>query len=201
VTRRERQAEQTRTEILDAARRLFAERGYRATTVTRIADEAGVAVQTIYDSIGSKAAIVAALNDRLDESAGIPGIAGRIPEIDDPGELLDVPVRITSSVLATNGDIARTAFRGSSSEPELAALRREGIRRHREGCHGIARRLESLGGLPAGADVARAGDAIALLCDPEVWLAWIDDYGWTVDEVARWTHDALVRVVLERAPR
>ena len=41
-------ADQTRRESLEAARRLFAERGYVGTSVADIAAEAGVAVQTIY---------------------------------------------------------------------------------------------------------------------------------------------------------
>lgn len=195
ATRRERQAEQTRTEILDAARQLFASKGYRATTVSEIAQAAEVAVQTIYDSIGSKAKIVAALNDRLDESSGIPEIAARIGRSDDPRDLLEIAVRITRRVLETNGDIARTAFRGPA-EPELAALRREGIRRHRRGVQGIARKLAALGALPSGGSPERSGDIVAVLCDPEVWLIWIDDYGWTLDAVVDWTRDALQRLVL-----
>ena len=38
---RERQANQTRTNILDATQRLFLERGYAKTTVEAIAQEAG----------------------------------------------------------------------------------------------------------------------------------------------------------------
>ena len=53
-SRRDRQAAETRQEILDTAARLFAERGFAATSIKDIAAEAGVAVQTIYSSVGSK---------------------------------------------------------------------------------------------------------------------------------------------------
>ena len=46
---RERQAQLTRDEILKAARRLFADRGYTRTTVRDIAEAAGVSSQTVYD--------------------------------------------------------------------------------------------------------------------------------------------------------
>ena len=195
TSRRDRQAEQTRRDILDAARRLFARNGYRGTTVSQIAAEADVAVQTIYDSLGSKAAIVSALNDRIDDAAGIADIARRIPEIDDPTALVGIPIAITRRILETSGDIARTAFRGSS-EPELAAIRAEGIRRHRGGLQGIARRLEALDALAPGLTVDRAADVMALLCDPETWLTWTDDYGWSVDDVSAWTTDSITRLVL-----
>lgn len=51
---RERQANQTRTNILDATQRLFLERGYAKTTVEAIAQEAGVAKQTVYAVFRSK---------------------------------------------------------------------------------------------------------------------------------------------------
>ena len=73
--RREVAAAETRREILRAARRLFAERGFASTSVQQIAEESGVAVQTIYSSIGSKAALVLALNDLIDEEAGVAGLA------------------------------------------------------------------------------------------------------------------------------
>ena len=72
---RERKAQLTRDEILAAARRLFAERGYARTSVRDIARAAGVSTQTVYDSIGSKQALVARLNDLLDAEAGIGAIA------------------------------------------------------------------------------------------------------------------------------
>ena len=75
-TLRERQAQLTRDEILKAARRLFAERGYSRTSVRDIAEAAGVSAQTVYDSIGSKQALVARLNDLIDAEAGIAAIAG-----------------------------------------------------------------------------------------------------------------------------
>src|SRR5208282_534520 len=62
--RREVAAAETRREILRAARRLFAAHGYAGTSLQQIAEESGVAVQTIYSSVGSKAALVLALNDR-----------------------------------------------------------------------------------------------------------------------------------------
>src|SRR5438270_13886069 len=52
--KRDEQARATRWAILQAARSLFLDRGYAATTLQAIADEAGVAVQTVYASFGNK---------------------------------------------------------------------------------------------------------------------------------------------------
>src|SRR5258707_727390 len=47
-------AEQTRRHILEAARRLFLERGYVATSMAAIAAEAGVSHETVYATFGPK---------------------------------------------------------------------------------------------------------------------------------------------------
>ena len=47
-SRRQAQAQETRRHILEAARKLFMERGYAGATAEAIASEAGVSAQTIY---------------------------------------------------------------------------------------------------------------------------------------------------------
>src|SRR6202048_3214175 len=62
-TPRRPKAQATRRRILDAARRLFVERGYVATTIEAIAGEAGVAVPTVYLAFGTKRALLVELLD------------------------------------------------------------------------------------------------------------------------------------------
>jgi len=74
---RKEQARQTRMRMLDAAQRLFADRGYAATTIETIASNAGVAVDTVYANFGSKRGLLSALVDV------------RVGGDDQPVELLD----------------------------------------------------------------------------------------------------------------
>ena len=71
VLDRSQRAEQARAarrdEILSAARRVFAERGFRGTTIADIAEEAGIALGTIYLYFASKEEVFAALNQQLQE--------------------------------------------------------------------------------------------------------------------------------------
>ena len=52
--RRRAMAADTRVVVLEAAARLFAERGWSGTSVRDVAREAGVSVETVYASVGSK---------------------------------------------------------------------------------------------------------------------------------------------------
>jgi AcrR family transcriptional regulator len=53
-SRREAAALATRRAVVDAAHRLFLEKGYGGTALTEVAAEAGVSVQTVYGQLGSK---------------------------------------------------------------------------------------------------------------------------------------------------
>lgn len=76
--RRQVAAEAIRQEVLAAARRLFAGRGYAATSVADIASEGGVAVATLYASVGQKHAIVMALADLIAEGSDVSPLTGEL---------------------------------------------------------------------------------------------------------------------------
>src|SRR5260370_38349661 len=59
--RRRAQAEQTRLDIVNAARASFLERGYEGTTMVAIAEMADVVVETIYRAFGGKAGLFKAV--------------------------------------------------------------------------------------------------------------------------------------------
>src|SRR5919204_4042216 len=69
---RRRQAAATRARVAAAARRLFVERGYAATTVEAIARAAGVAVPTLYAAVGGKRAVLWALLEAMARDVGVP---------------------------------------------------------------------------------------------------------------------------------
>jgi len=185
-SRRERQAQLTQDEILKAARHLFAERGYTRTSVRDIAAEAGVAAQTVYDSIGSKQKLVARLNDLIDSEAGIGAIVGGAMRSGDPRALAATSARVTRSIIEHCGDIVHALVTGAAAEPELEAVLAEGHRRHVEGARGVVGALQGMKALAAGSDPGAAADSLAIISDAQVALLLRDAYGWTLDEIEAW---------------
>ena len=61
--RRELAARETRRAIVSAARELFLEDGYIATTIEKIAERAGVSKPTVFASVGNKRALLKAARD------------------------------------------------------------------------------------------------------------------------------------------
>ena len=78
--RRDRKALETRRRILDAAEDLFTSNGYASTTMTAIAEQADVAVQTLYAVFGNKRAI---LTELIDARVVGDDHAGSLPDRQD----------------------------------------------------------------------------------------------------------------------
>jgi AcrR family transcriptional regulator len=185
-TLRARQAQLTRDEILGAARRLFAENGYSRTTVRDIAEAAGVSSQTVYDSIGSKQAIVARLNDLIDVEADIAAIVSTGVRSGDPDQVLAVQAKVVRSILENCGDIVRALVSGAAAEPDLALVLAEGHRRHVEGARRLVGLLQELGALDESVTVEGAVDTLATTTDASFVLLLNDAYGWSFDAIEAW---------------
>ncbi len=199
-TRRDLQAQQTRTDIIKAARRLFAERGYAATSMAGIAGEAGVVVQTIYASVGPKQALLRELNDLIDDEAGVAGVVARLAATREPGELLQLAVQLTRQIVERCGDIVTAIHAGAGLEPEIAAVLAEGRRRHREGMSGLAAVLASSGRLAEGMTPERAAITLAVLTSNESYFQLTRDFGMSLAETEDWILSTLQQLLLAPDP-
>lgn len=116
----------TAERILDAAARLFAERGYAATTTRAIAEAAGVNEVTLFRHFDSKRGVLRALGERMAQRQ-----AGRAAEVapatgDVRETLLGFARMEIASALEDGGLALRLAF-DARSVPEIAALLGEGL--------------------------------------------------------------------------
>src|SRR5688572_7586880 len=198
-SRRQLQAEATRRDILAAGRRLFAEHGYAATSMAAIAEAAGAAVQTVYDSVGPKRAILLALNDLIDEEAGVGPMWRQLGETRDPRAVIALGVALTRRFNDRCGDIVWTLLATAPLEPEVATAIEEGNRRHREGTRRIAHRLAEQGALRPELSPERAGDIFGVLTWSDTYRNLTRDYGWTFDECETWLTETLTTLLLAPA--
>jgi len=195
-TLRQRQAAATRGAIVAAARQLFARQGYVETSVMEIAEEAGVAVQTVYKSMGSKRAILMALVEAIDEEAEVPALRAGIASVTDPTELVRAGVKLTRQISERCGDIVRALASAAPVDADAAAALAEGERRHRDGTAGLARRLHALGALREGISAEDAGVQISLLTSRHAYDELVVDRGWGYDKAAMWIEHTLTARLL-----
>lgn len=196
IDRRERMALQTRGDILRAARRLFAERGYRATSVNDIAEAAGVAVQTIYARLGSKRGMLMALIDLIDEEAGVPGRAGEIATARTPEDVLRAWAQLHRALHERCGDIIGTLITAAAVEPEVAQAVAEGSRRRRDGARSTIDRIAELGGLRDELPPDHAAALLSAAGTHETWHELVHAYNLSWDQAEQTLNDALARAIL-----
>jgi AcrR family transcriptional regulator len=194
--RRRLQAQATRLDIVRAARRLFAEQGYAATSMADVARAAGVAVQTIYASFGSKRGLVLALIDLIDQEADVSALSRQLAESDDPHEIIRLGVRLTRQLNERCGDIIGALISAAAVEPDAAAAAEEGKRRHREGAVRAGRKLAALHALREGVTAEEAGGLIAVLTWHTAYAPLTREHGWSLDECERRIAAALTRALL-----
>lgn len=195
---RHRHAAVTRHSILDAARRLFVEQGYADTSMRQLADEAGVAVQTIYTAVGSKPAVLMALVDEMDQQHVEPLVV-QLMQAERPAEILALGARLLRSARAVGFDFIRVFQNAAIVDPELRPLWDQAYGRHRDGIARMCARVADTGALRPGLDLELATATALALTSNETYEELIHRRGWSDDEYERWVATALMWSLLGRA--
>lgn len=154
----------------------------------------------MYNSVGSKRSIVAAINDFIDAEAGIGAMFGQARSSRDPELVATLSTRVACSVVRHAGDLIAIVVFAAQIEPELAALLEEDNRRHIAGNQAIAEVFSDMGLLRPGLDAATAGQALAAINEEQYILALRNTYGWSMGRIEEWLLELTRQQVLnERA--
>lgn len=200
-TRQQVSAEQTQRAIVEAAARLFVERGYHATSITRIASEAGVAVQTVYNSVGAKREILsrvldfAAAGDRA--PVPVPQFMREQAEREpDPRRIIEQLIEFWRSALPRTASVFRVIREAAAIEPDAAALERTRAAQRLTNYGEAAGILAARGALRAGLTVDEAAAAIFAIGHPETYRTLVIDGDWDDEHWATWARGALEAALL-----
>jgi AcrR family transcriptional regulator len=199
---RKHQAGQTRMRILDAAQKLFGERGYAASTVEAIAAEAEVAVDTVYASFGSKRSV---LNSLLDVRVG--GDEARIELLDRPGPQsvrreTDQARQITAFATDLSAIIERARpvddiIRGAAAvDSDIAAFRVKAQEGRYRNLQQLVSWVVDNGPLKAGLTEDDAAAIVWTMTSPEVHHLLRVVRGWTPERYTAWLRESLTQILL-----
>jgi AcrR family transcriptional regulator len=202
ATRRE-----TRRKLLMAAVDEFAERGYRAATVARIAERADVAVQTLYHSWGSKRALLRGVLELAIIGHGDDTLtSGELPRVMlaqvDPADVADHPEQLVAhlvhqfrvlaeraaSVWGTYRDAAAVDLEIAADWHALMQIRRDNF-------------VILLGAAPADGWRAELSfdqvvDTAWTLASPHTYELLVVDAGYDLDRYEQWVYDTLCAALL-----
>ncbi len=197
---RHRQAQQTRSSILDAAARHLERDGYSKSSLRLIAESAGVSVETVYATFGSKAALFAALGGRNLQAAirrAVPG--GDLRALIDGRDLeaqLTVFGQAAPAIMGPNWAIMEALRVGGATDAELAAAYRTGSEGRRGWMRGFAEAWSAMDRLRPGLDVEAASDVLWAITAPDVYRLLVVEAGWSQERYAAWLTEAARALVL-----
>jgi AcrR family transcriptional regulator len=188
-----------RRAVVDAARTLFVERGYAATTIEAISEHSDVPAATVYRLFASKLGILKAVLDTSiagdDQPLAVqerPDVASLFTE-SDPNLLLIGFARVTTAINERTNDVYRVLVSAAGSDPAAAELLGQ-IREQRDRGQGqIARSLARVRALKPGMREREAADVIHALMSPEVYRLLVFDRGWPAERYERWLATTLAQ--------
>lgn len=197
--RRELQAEATRASIVHAARMLFARHGYQATTLQAIAQQAGVAVPTLYATFGSKAAILSVLVKSAGADEDIRALANAAFADPDPRRQLVLSAGVVRSIQERDTDITDLLWQAGGGDPDLAAVWRQSHQQQLNRLGELVGVLARKGALKPDLSLEMARDTLWALASPETYRLLVRERGWTPQQYEDWLGASAITLLLRDA--
>jgi AcrR family transcriptional regulator len=198
---REQGAAYTRLLVRDAGHRLFARDGFVATSIKKIAYEAGVSERTVYTHYKNKVEIFqdalnvaiagdeepVAMRDRpeFEEVLGTPSATEMISEM----------VRRNGLILERAGALIMAGIESSGADADMRGISDEGEHAMRANCLALATALVATGEVRDGMDADAVADVLTTMLSPHVHQL----LGWPADRYRDWLAGTLTASLLRPA--
>jgi AcrR family transcriptional regulator len=199
-TRRRQQANQARQSVVEVARRLFLADGYTRTTVSAIAEAAGVSVETVYKAFGGKAGVVRAIWAKSLEGAGQVSAEQRSDEMQaaerDPRQVIRNWGRFIVEVAPLVAPILLLTRSAAGSDPQMAMLLAEADEQRLRRMERNARTLHERGNLRPDMTLDEARDILWIYSSPELFELLVVRKGWSVERFASFVAEQLIAALL-----
>lgn len=199
---RQRQAEARRRHILDAARRLFAERGYAGTTLDAIAADAGVSPKTVVAVFSSKRNILAEVLNPTRFGSSHAEVIEQLRATSDPRARLAQVARLTRDVYTASVTEFELLRGAGAIAPELAEVSAMVDQRRRKQQAKVIGFLRQQGALRADRTKQDATDEVWTLTSFELYRLLVLQSGWTPARYEEWLSELLAeRLLAQWAPQ
>jgi AcrR family transcriptional regulator len=199
---RKERAQQTRRRMIDAAYSLFCQRGYAAATMNDIAEEAGVAVQTLYFTFHTKAEL---LKETLD--VAVAGDDDPIPIFErpwmkeleteiDPHRRLELIAEHGGAILRRVAPLKAAVEAVAAFDADAATVWQDNETQRRRGQGRYVELFAAAGHLRDTLTVERATDVLVVLMSHRVYQDLTAGCGWSHEEWKKWIIDTLAGQLL-----
>jgi AcrR family transcriptional regulator len=192
---REEQTRLTRRRILEAARKLFVDRGYSSVSVQEIAGEAGVAYQTVFSQFGGKLQLALELcASEFPHVGETVGMLVAAQNAGDPVAWVRLLGAFARRLYQPCAEILR--FMRESGDPALVSRFKEIEAGRLERLTDLGPQLETSGRLRSGMKGQTAVDLAWSMTSPAMYEHLVLDRGWTPDQFEHWLGSGLADLLL-----
>lgn len=188
--------------MLAAARRLFIDQGYSATTIDQIARLAGVSKPTVFNAVGTKQQLLKVVRDIVMANDDLPipvaeresvDRARRAATADEAVQALAAQITSLNERYAPIDAVLTGA--ASSGEPELVALWQTAEAQRRQAADLFVSIIGTKASLRL--DERRSGDVLSVLMAPDLFRRLVTILGWTRDAFETWLSRTIGEQLLE----
>jgi AcrR family transcriptional regulator len=192
----------TRRRILDHARDLVVEKGYRGTTVAELARRAEVHVDTVYALVGRKPVILRELVELAISGTDLPvdplerDYVQQMRAEPDAGRKLDVYAGAMRRIHGRLAPLFLALRDAARTDPEPGRIWSEISERRARNMRLLAADLLGTGQLRRELDVEEVADIVWVTNSPDVYQLLVEDRGWSPARYELWLADSWRRLLL-----
>lgn len=191
----------TRARITAAATELFTTDGYGTTSIAAIAARAGVSVQSVYYSFGTKRAILTAALD-----LAVAGDDDPVPTLErpwvraaladpDPREQIRRQVAGAADIYRRAAPLLNVVRSAATADADLVEVWATNLEQRLTVQRVFAEALARKTPLPAGMTVDTAADTALAILSPETYQLLVHHQGWAHARWQEWATNALHRLL------
>jgi AcrR family transcriptional regulator len=199
---RSQQARHTRKRVIDAASRLFVERGYATTTMRAIAAEAGVSIPTVELLFGTKAQLLHVVLDVAiaGDDEPIPMLsrawADNAQSRETVAEFLSAVAEVLREAQVRSAGIMLAAYEAATADPDIHVLVADRELQRERTAGWIVDGVLGRSSLRVGLDRAAAIETVWMLMDPVVFSRLTRHRGWSPKRYATWFAGSVAQLLV-----
>ncbi len=197
---RREKAARTRELVIASAGQRFLADGYAETTISTIAEQAQVSVDTVYKAFGGKPGLVRAIYERALQGTGPVPAEQRSDRLQaeesDPREIIRQWGRFVVEIAPRGARIYMLIRDAAAADPELRSLLEQIDHDRVVRMTANARRLARAGHLRPGVSVRAAADILWTYSSPELYDLLVERRGMALGDYGRFVADAMIAALL-----
>jgi len=193
---RDAQASQTRTHILEAAKKLFQTEGFDRVTINNLAKAAEVSMPTIYALFKSKRGVLQALIDDALPPEQFAALVDDSMQEKSPKKRLSITAKLARQIYDAEKELMDILRGASVVAPEFKELEQERERRRYERQGEYVKKMIKEKVLAKGLTLKKARDILWTLTGRDMYRMLVIEREWTSDEYEKWLTQILVKSFL-----